>query len=231
MLRGYPPLCGLLWALLLLSACGPFGRGVEIDWLNFVQFHGIMYTSPTIPVGRAPTDDDLGPLFATVHFTLADNVHDLGYQVQDGDAAYLAAGTPVYSVKGYATTFRLAAQFAGHLTFYEADANPHATSGGDLLDIGGKVSSIGINEDSDRGTTELVAIGDPSQVAHLVSLILAGPFSQHPPQASGIRYFLALHLVDGTAVTHAYWPDIGDLDPGILLPPEFQSAIHQALGQ
>jgi hypothetical protein len=69
------------------------------------------------------------------------------------------------------------------------------------------------------------------QVAYLVSLILAAPYSQHPPQASGTRYFLALHLVDGTAVTRAYWPDTGELMPGILLPPEFQSAIARALGQ
>jgi hypothetical protein len=133
-------------------------------------------------------------------------------------------------VEGYATTFRLAAQFAGHLTFYEAHVNPHATTSGDLLDIGGKVSSMGLNNDTDRGTTELAALKDASQVAHLVSLILAAPFSQHPLQASGTRYFLVLHLVDGTAVAHAYWPEIGELAPGILLPPEFQSAVHHALG-
>src|SRR5260221_6400841 len=85
----YVPLWLLLWALLSLAACGPFGRSVEIDWLNFVQLHGIRYDTPTIPVARTPTDADLRPIFATVRFTLADNVHDLGYQVQDGDAAYL----------------------------------------------------------------------------------------------------------------------------------------------
>lgn len=140
----YVPSWLLLWALLLLAACGPFGRSVEIDWLNFVQFHGIRYDIPTIPVGRTPTEDDLGPTFATVRFNVADNVDDPHYQLQDGDAAYLAAGTPVYSVKGYATTFRLAAQWAGQLSFYEANANPHATTGGDLLDVAGKVSSIGL---------------------------------------------------------------------------------------
>jgi hypothetical protein len=223
----------LLTVLLALTSCVPFGsrKTVEIEWVNFVQFHGVMYTTPTVRVGRAPTGADLGPIFATVRFNVADNVDDPNYQLRDGDAAFLAAGTPVYSVKGYATSFRLAAQFAGELTFYEADTNPHATTGGDLLAIGGKVSSIGLNDDTGRGTTELAAISDSSQVAHLVSLILAAPFSQHPPQASGTRYFLALHLLDGTAVTRAYWPDIGELAPGILLPPEFQSAVHRALGQ
>jgi hypothetical protein len=233
MSRGYAlgalPLLVVLLAPLALSACG--GKTVEIEWVNFVQFHGVTYTTPTIRVGRAPADDDLGPVFATVRFKVADNVDDPNYQLHDGDAAFLAAGTPIYAVKGYSTTFRLAAQFAGQLTFYEADTNPHATTGGDLLDIGGKVSSIGINADADRGTTELATISDPPQVAQLVSLILAAPFSQHPPQASGTRYFLALHLIDGTAVTRAYWPDTGELVPGLLLPPEFQSAVHRALGQ
>jgi hypothetical protein len=183
----------------------------------------------TIPVGRTPTDDDLGPVFATVQFKLADNVHDLSYKLKDGDAAFLAVGTPVYAVNGYAQTFRLAARWAGRLTFYDVSENPRAKTGADLLDIGGKVSTIGIDVDEGQGTKEVAAISDAREVERLVALILAAPVAQPSLAPTGTRYFLALRLRDGTSLTRAYLPDTG-LFSSLLLPLEFQRAVQKAVG-
>jgi hypothetical protein len=202
---------------------------VQIEWVNLVQFGGIQYVANTSQVGRAPTDADVGPVFATVQFKLADNVHDPNYQLKDGDAAYLDSGTPVYRVHGYAASFRLVARFASRLTFYEADTNPHATTGADLLDIGGKVQSIGINRQQD-GKTELGAIRDPTQVGALVTMILHAPVNPQYQESDSATYFIALYLDDGTAVTRAYWLGSGELARGILLPSAFGAAIQQALG-
>ena len=54
-------------------------------------------------------------------------------QAKDGDAAFLDIGTRVYTVKGYLPTFRLAAYLDGVLQLYEADTNPCARTGADLL--------------------------------------------------------------------------------------------------
>jgi hypothetical protein len=168
---------------------------VQIEWVNVVQFGGVQYVANMSRVGRAPTDADVGPVFATVQFKLADNVHDPNYWLKDGDAAYLDAGIPVYRVRGYAASFRLVARFADRLTFYEADTNPHATTGADLLDISGKVHSIGINSQQD-GRTELGAIRDPTQVGALVAMILHAHVDQQYQEPDSATYFIALYLDD-----------------------------------
>jgi hypothetical protein len=130
-------------------------------------------------------------------------------------------------VKGYSPTFRLAAQQNNTVTLYEADTNPHARKGADLLDIGGKVQDIGIVSDQD-GVTELGAIKDPKRVTALVTMVLEATVDQNR-QGGNRRYFIAFHLVDGTVVTRAYWLDTGELARGILLPKAFGLAIEAAL--
>src|SRR5579872_4495796 len=227
-----PTLCVLFFSLCGLIGCGSAAGGFPatnavIDWVNFVRFGGITYVAVDTRPGRPLAKSDLGPVFATVKFKLDGNVHDPGYQTKDGDAAFLDAGSKVYTVKGYSPTFRLAAQQDNGLTLYEADTNPQARKGGDLLDIEGKVRYIGIVSEQD-GITELGAIKDRGQVARLVDEILQAPVDQKR-QGGDRRYFLAFHLLDGTVVERAYWPDTGILARGILLPAAFEQAIKAAL--
>ena len=55
-------------------------------------------------------------------------------------------------VKGYSPEFRLGTLEDGKPTLYEADTNPFAETGGDLLDIRGKVTAIVILNDDHRMT-------------------------------------------------------------------------------
>jgi hypothetical protein len=215
---------------LVLAACAsqPSSNGVQIDWVDFIRFGGITYTTSPVGAGHALNASDLGSVFATVSFKLEGNVQDPGYQSKDGDAAFLNPGTKVYVVKGYNPTFRLAAYQNGTIHLYESDTNPHAKVGADLLDIGGKVLYIGINSDQD-GTTELAAVKDSKQISMLVDMILKAPVNQNYQSKGSKRYFIDFHLLDGTSVIRAYWPDSGELSRGILLPPAFATAIKQAL--
>ena len=154
---------------------------------------------------------------------------DAGYRQQDGDAAFLNPGTPIYAVKGYKTSFRLAAWEDARLTLFEADSNPAARVAGDLLDISGKVQYIGINSPQD-GVTELAAIKDRAVSDALVRMVLEAPVNQQLTDHSAARYFIAFHLTDGTNVVRAYWPDTGELSRGIVLPRQFRQTIEQTLG-
>jgi len=223
-------LCWTVVAVVLafaLTACGQ----PHFDWIDFVQFGRIQYIAVDYgvgAVGRALVDADLGPEFAQVQFKQAEP-HVFGHECcQDGDAAFLDAGTPVYIVKGYKPEFRLAAHREGRLVLYEADTNPNAKTGADLLDIGGKVRYIGVNSAQD-GVTELAAIADPGQVAALAEMVLSARVDQNRLGQQGTQYFIAFHLEDDTIVTRAYWPDTGELHRGILLPPEFRTAVEQRL--
>ncbi len=225
------PLTIVILSCLCLASCtsyqgGGSGQNVIIDWVSFVRFGGVTYLEAS--PGRPLKEGDLGPVFATVKFKLDGHISDPGYQARDGDAAFLDAGTQVYTVKGYQPTFRLAAHGNNSILLFEADTNPHAKKGADLLDIAGKVQYIGINSEQD-GTTELAAIRDPKQVAILVSIVLEAPVDQNYRSSGNTRYFIAFHLLDGTGVTRAYWPDSGELSRGILLPKAFGNMIEQAL--
>jgi hypothetical protein len=227
----------MLLTLIGLVSCGSqtggqgsstSGQNVSIDWVNFIRFNGITYLATSMHPQDGLSASRLGPVFDTVKFKLDGNVHDPNYQMKDGDSAYLDAGTQVYTIKGYKPKFRLAAHFAGHIQLYEVDTNPQAHTGADLLDIGGKVLFIGINSEQD-GLTQLGAIKDSREVASLVNMILASPVNANRVGQGALRYFVDFHLLDGTSVIRAYWPDSGILQRGIVLPKAFADAVQQAV--
>ena len=200
------------------------GTGVQIDWVDFIRFNGITYISDSQRIESAL----LGPKFARVKFELEGNVHDPNYHSKDGDAAFLKAGTDVYTVKGYRSTFRLAAYQNGNgpLVLFEADTNPMAKKGSDLVDLAGKVRYIGVNSAQD-GTLQLGATKDPREVAALVNMVLAAPVNQQISGSDGTRYFIVFYLNDGTTLSRMFTLNTGELARGILLPKAFGEAIQQ----
>ena len=217
----------LLAALLVssLAGCGRLG-GVSIDYVDFVKHDGIDYLAPFTPSGRALTDADLGPELFRVAQRLDGSGLGPEYRPRDGDAAFIPAGTPVFAVRGYASTFRIAAHHDGRLVLYEADTNPAARRGADLLDVEGKVMSIALLSQKD-GRTELGRIGDPLTVRSLVALILDAPVDQSPQPTVGAIGFVRFELQDGTAVTRGYVADPGILSRGIVVAGAFRSAMKQ----
>jgi hypothetical protein len=218
----------------MMSGCDKLQNTISqpktiIDWVNFVKLNGITYSADLTYAGRELEKSDLGSAYANVKFKVADNISDSNYMIKDGDAAFLEAGTPVYTVNGYKPEFRLAAYLNGRIVLFEADQNPHAKKGADLLDLKGKVSYIGINSEYD-GKTELAAIKDPEQVERLVELVSDAPINKTASREGGTeRYFIAFHMQDGTAVVRSYWTGAGELFRGIHLSDEFNEAIKRAL--
>jgi hypothetical protein len=197
------------------------------DYIDFVQVGGITYHAATgRGSGRALRDGDLGGPVAAVRCRLAEHiVEDPAQRYLDGDASYLDKGTALYAVKGYRPTFRLAARRDGELVLFEAAENPRAQTWGDLLDLGGKVRWIGINDGSNR---PLGALRDRRQVARLVELLLGSRVGK-PTACADDGVFLTFHLDDGTATTLAYSVHFRRLDCRDPLPEAFGAAIRAAL--
>ena len=120
--------------------CRKLVRQDTADYANFVKLNGITYTADGPMVGRTLGDGDLGPVHDRVRCSLRDKMDPTRGEPQDGDAAYLDAGSPLYQVRGYRPSFRLAARQDGGLVIFEADTNPRARAGRDLLDLEGKVA-------------------------------------------------------------------------------------------
>lgn len=219
-------IAALVPGLLALGACCG-GQGAIIDWVNFVQWNGITYLAATGPTSTGASEPALEAQIATTKRKLAGNETDPSHKLQEGDAAFLEAGTPIYSVTGYRSAFRIGVKSAGGIVIYEADTNPKARIGADLVDLADKVDYITIGDSSVR---ELAAIRDPAVVAHLVGLILQAPVDQSAqPPPVGPQYFLTIHFHDGTQTARAFWPSTGQLQRGIVAGPEFAQAILGAL--
>ena len=199
---------------------------VFISWVDFIKFNDIIYLSETNQNSSIPAEDL--PEYAKVQFKTASVVNELGYKIKNGDAAFLEIGTPIYSIRDYSPQFRLVALAGGRQIFYEADTNPNAKVGADLLDLEGKVVYISINSRND-GTTELAAIRDAKQVSDLTQMILDAPVDQTVRQNGSDQYFLVFHLEDGTSVRRSFLLDTGELQRGIFLPDAFVQDIRSAL--
>jgi hypothetical protein len=199
-----------------------------LDYADFVQVDGITYHADGRPVsGRGLREGDLGAQVAVVQCKLADHmVEDPAQRYLDGDAAYLDKGAALYAVNGYRPGFRLAARRDGELVLFEAAENPRARTWADLLDLGGKVRWIGVNDGSNR---PLAAIRDRQRVARLVDLLLGSRVGKQVACVDD-GVFLVFHLDDGTATTLAYSAHFRRPDCRDPLPQAFGAAIRTALG-
>jgi hypothetical protein len=220
---------GLVIALcLLLAGCSRLPLGARVaacDYADFVRFGGVTYEVADHGVGRGIAPSDLGPVFARVTANPPTAGDCRTYSPRDGDAAFLAPGTPVHLVKGYRPSFRLAASHHGQLRLYEASEAVGARVGGDLLDLGGKVRYLSVNS----GRVELARIRDQAQVGELVRQVLSAPV--HPTLARAEARYCAVvfNMADRTAVRRILFPQTGELMPGVQPPPEFTEAVEGAL--
>lgn len=209
-------------------------RPHTIGWVPLMQFSSIKYVRTwhstgegNLPGERELTAEDLGPELYRIAFRLSGYAGPL-YASQDGDATHLNPGTQVYAVKEYAPEFRLATIEGGKPTLYEADTNPSARIGEDLLDIRGKVTAIDILSEEDARTV-LSTIDDQHVIGNFVDRVLDAPVNQQNRDRDGPRFFLGFRLADGTSVVRAYWLESGELSRGIMTEPVVTLSVWQAV--
>ena len=209
-------------------------RPHTISWVPLMQFGGIQYVRKShstgeeiLPGERDLAVEDLGPELYRVAFR-GNGYAGPYYRYQDGDATYLNPGTQVYAVKGYSPEFRLGTLEEGKATLYEVDTNPFAKTGGDLLDIQGKVTAIDILKD-DHAMTILGTIDDEQAIEKFVGLVLEASVDQSSRDHNGPRYFLGIRLADGTSVVRPFWLETGELSRGIMTGPETASIVSDTL--
>lgn len=218
----------LLGAAALAACVGTTEPGSSIVcWFDFVKVGEITYLGIDLTAGRDIKATDLGDQIGAVAFKLDGNVSDPDYQTKDGDAAFLEPGTPIYRVKGYAASFRVAAKEGDKIYLYEVDHNPGAVRGADLFDLAGKVDSIAVYADA-VPAYRLAVIRDPQSVASLVQMVSDAEIKE--PEMMGLnRRFVAFHLADGTTTVRPFWPSAGRLGPWTVVPQSFGDAIEAAV--
>lgn len=236
------------WAGLLVIACLALGAcqrsdrtgqdigGASIDG---IQFQGVFYAKWTMvtshPKGIRPLGPaDLGSVVGRVVANRADEPVESAVPFRNLKAMFLPVGTPVYAVRGYPTSFRLAARSNGRLAIYEPWYFSTARVGADLLGgIQGRVRRIGVYT-SDERRRLLGSIDNPQQVAHLVRLVLRAPAVEQDPARGPLddeHYLVSFHLRDGTAASRLFNARTGFLAGGVVVPDEFIAAFREANGR
>ena len=115
--------------------------------------------------------------------------------------------TPLYSVDGYAPSFRLAATMQGRgLTLFQVYRNEHARSGADFFDVAGKVDAIEVSEPAPDFTTRAhtAVVTDRPTIDRVVDMIRAAPLASPFVMASEREYYVSFQLRDGTSATFNY---------------------------
>jgi len=90
-----------LFCLLLLSGCrsGTVSQVSKIDWVDFLKLNDITYAGSWNAVLTDPSK--IGKEVGKVRFKVEGNIHDSGYQIKNGDAAFLEKDTAIFEVIGY----------------------------------------------------------------------------------------------------------------------------------
>ena len=232
----------LVIACLALAACQRSSRtendsgGASIDG---IQFQAVFYAQWTMvtshPKGVRPLGPaDLGRVVGRVVANRADDPVESAVPLRNLEATFLPVGTPVYAVRGYPTSFRLAARSNQTLAIYEPWFSPSARVGADLLGgIQGRVRRVGVYS-SREPLSLLGSIEDRRQVEHLVRLVLRAPAVEQDPARRGPQddepYVVSFQFRDGTAASRSFNAKTGFLAGGVVVPDEFITAVREAIG-
>ncbi|MCD6056760.1 MAG: hypothetical protein K0Q89_290 [Thermomicrobiales bacterium] len=213
------------------------------DPIDFVRFNGAVYLStayvaedlPPAPVSHlAP--EDLGPAVGRVVTNWIDGNNEILYpnepcswETPDGTAPRLAPGDDIYAVRGYATTFRLAARQAGELVSYQVWCNDEAEVGADLFDIYDRVNRISVTADVSE-SSGFAVIEDRQTVARLVAMLLEGRvIPEELSTMAPVTHQLIFHLDDGSTFRASAAP--GELLWGlgaVTVPAAFTETLDKA---
>jgi hypothetical protein len=188
----------------------------------FISFNSVDYVNPSqTELAHPPSVNDLGSVVGTA----GEGPHNVRY-----DCGLLSPGEQVYRFKDYRSSFRLAVRTSNGMFFFEVGHNPHARTGSDLFDIGGKVQFITVSP-IDNLDSPTHTIHNPANVLKLVNEILTAPVATQC-SFGGKEEALLFHLQDGSVVQLSYWPSGAwlstDWPQCVQLPQDFAARLSQS---
>ncbi len=211
--------------------------------VDFIRFNGAVYLSTAYfaeaspPANVSPLNpEDLGPVVGQVVTNWVDGNDEILYpnepcywDTPDGTAPRLAPGDDLYAVRGYATTFRIAARREGELVSYQVWCSDAAHVGADLFDIYDRVNRISVTADLSE-SSGFAVIEDRAMVARLVGMLLEGQvIPEELSSMAPVTHQLIFHLDDGTAFRASAAP--GELLWGlgaVAVPAAFTEILDRA---
>jgi hypothetical protein len=195
----------------LLGSC----PDAEIEWIDMLMINDIKYQhhfpdpSSDEQVETIEKEKQIG----TVSYKMADSACS-NHKMKNGDAAFLAKGTPVYSIKGYPSYFVVAADDK----VYVVEENSIAKTAGDLYPLKGLVKNIHIESTEDgrrlkafspESKEKFLEVWENLKIHDHETLNKKGKFE-------GERIFLDIELLNGVSFRQVYWADTNTFSSGII---------------
>jgi len=151
-----------------------------------------------------------------------------GYKMKNGDATTAPIGTPIFKVKGYASTYRL---FVGE-DLYEVSKNPNAKTVGDFFDIRNKVKKISLISTEDHShiadlSKEATAAFTPEFLAQ--KYVGMDEIHKKVDLSRDNMFFLKIYLQDESSFIIAYWKDQKVLTPGTYANDKISNILNTEL--
>ena len=150
------------------------------------------------------------------------------WDAPDGTAPLLGPGDAIYAVRGYATTFRLAARHDGGIVSYQVWCSDNAKVGADLFDIYDRVDRISVTADHSE-SSGFAVIEDQAIIASLVDMLLEGMvIPEELSSTAPITHQMIIHLDDGSTFRASAAPEEFLWGPGaVAVPAAFTEALDR----
>jgi hypothetical protein len=179
--------------------------GAIVDYIDFLKINDITYEG-VYREGTDGADPDFqtGEKIGEITFKLAECAPPERI-AQNGDAAYLDAGTSIHEVKGYPSELMVEAN--GQL--YIADRNENAETAADLYPVKGKVKDLHLQSTQDG--SRMNTFTEENKEAFLDELLKLELIDLETlwngDGLNGDRAFVELELDNGASFRLVYWVD------------------------
>lgn len=197
--------------------------GFGQDYSRFVLVKGEFY----VDRGVVP-DAEVGAEVLRVRCML-DGVGTHQYRPQEGDAAYLPVGTPVYEAVGFDPRFRLLVRDPADGLLHRYESDPVVDG---VLFPGVREHVVGLELRRLQGGDKLLGTVT-ADLDLVVDALFTSPvgldFGPDDIAPEDDRVSLHLKLDDGTDVTIGYYPEAGITSVGQRLPAEVRAVLGAAL--
>ncbi|WP_421383262.1 hypothetical protein ACOJQI_02595 [Bacillus salacetis] len=179
--------------------------GAIVDYISFLKINDIMYEEFYREGTSGPYPDfETGEKVGEITFRLAECAPP-EYRSQNGDAAYLYAGTAIHEVKGYPSELMVEAN--GNL--YIAHRNENAETVADLYPVEGKVKDLHLQSTGDG--SRMNTFSEENKEAFLDELLNQELIDLETlwegDGLNGDRAFIELELDNGASFRLVYWVD------------------------
>ena len=211
--------------------------------IDFVRFNGAVYLSTVYLAENSSrasyspiSPQELGPAVGEVVTNWIDGTDAAAHpnepcfwDVPDGTAPLLAPGDEIYAVRGYATTFRLAARHDDGIVSYQVWCSDNAEVGADLFDVYDRVERISVTADHSE-SSGFAVIEDQAIIASLVGMLLEGKvIPEELSSTAPITHQLIIHLDDGSTFRASAAPEEFLWGSGaVAVPAEFTETLDRA---